>query len=243
MEAEKERKLTANKAKILLVEDEADIRELISLHLTREGYRVDEAVDGEEGFEKAQRGPYDLLVLDWMLPKMSGLELIRSVRGGYDQRVPILMVTARVEAADLVLGLESGADDYITKPFEVPVLLARVRALLRRAHANNAATDKLIVGNLSIQMAAHEVLCDGQQVPLTRSEFDILVALVLNRGRVLTRDKLIDLVRGEDISIVSRAIDTHVFGLRKKLGTCADIIETIRGVGYRVKADVGQKDG
>lgn len=224
------------RAKILVVEDESDVRELICLHLKREGFAVDEAADGEQGIRMADSNTYDLLILDWMLPGMSGLELAKGIR--QKSPVPILMVTARAEGADIVLGLESGADDYVIKPFEIPVFLARVRALLRRKSRSQAAqeSETLAAGDLKVDLAAHEAWCSGQQLSLTPSEFNLLVALIQNRGRVLTRDKLIDLVRGTDVSIVARAIDTHVFGLRKKLGPCADLIETIRGVGYRVKA-------
>lgn len=228
----------SNKPRILVVEDEADVRELIALRLNREGYQVDEAFDGQEGLEHARRNTYDLYILDWMMPKVSGLEMLKTLRDQMKVQAPVLMVTARVEASDIVLGLESGADDYITKPFEAPVLIARVRALLRRTSVASTpdSEERISIDSLKVNLAAHEVYCGTEQVPLTPSEFNLLVALIRNRGRVLTRDKLIDLIRGVDVSIVSRAIDTHVFGLRKKLGACADVIETIRGVGYRVKA-------
>lgn len=230
--------MTTQKPQILVVEDESDVRELIVLHLRRDGYITDSAADGEEALQKIQNGKYDLYILDWMLPKLSGLDLIRTLKKELQSNTPILMVTARVETSDIVLGLEAGADDYITKPFENPVLMARVRALLRR-NAPPALTkkdeEKIKIDALEINLAAHEAHCAGELLPLTTSEFKLLVALGQNPGRVLTRDQLIDLVRGIDVSIVSRAIDTHIFGLRKKLGPCADVVETIRGVGYRIK--------
>lgn len=224
--------------RILVVEDEADVRELITLHLRRESYTYDEAADGAEGLGLLKKNPYDLIVLDWMLPHLNGLELVKAARGGLGVQAPILMVTARVEPVDIVLGLESGADDYITKPFEIPVLLARVRALLRRSAApttSKAPANHLQHGSLKVDLDAFEASISGEKLPLTRSEFNLLVTLLQNGGKVLTRDQLIDLIRGEDISIVQRAIDTHIFGLRKKLGNHAEIIETIRGIGYRVK--------
>jgi two-component system phosphate regulon response regulator PhoB len=223
--------------KILVVEDEGDIRDLMTLHLSRDGHRPDAAADGEEALKKLQDNTYDLVVLDWMLPGMSGIDIAKTLRK-MSSRVPILMVTARVEPADIVLGLEAGADDYITKPFEVPVFLARIRALLRRASmvGEAPATPGLIgMGELQVNENSYEVKCAGTLVSLTPSEFKLLVALVKNQGRVLTRASLIDLVQGSDVSVVDRTIDTHVFGLRKKLGVCGDMIETVRGVGYRVK--------
>jgi two-component system phosphate regulon response regulator PhoB len=228
--------------KILVVEDENDIRDLMTLHLSRDGHKADEAADGEEALQKLQNEAYDLVVLDWMLPGMSGIEIAKMLRkmpegAPTGSRVPILMVTARVEPADIVLGLEAGADDYITKPFEVPVFLARIRALLRRAQmgeAPAAAPGILELGALKVNEKSYEVTCSSEKIQLTPSEFKLLVALVKNQGRVLTRTALIDLVQGSDVSVVDRTIDTHVFGLRKKLGLCGDLIETVRGVGYRV---------
>ena len=229
-----------SKARILVVEDEQDIRDLMALHLLREGFEVEEASDGEGALRKLNTSRFDLFAFDWMLPGMSGLELTRALRKKGDDS-PILMVTAKVEPADIVLGLESGADDYITKPFEVPVFLARVRALLRRA--NDASVEppsaqsarELRLGDLKIDLDAHDVHCAGENVSLTPSEFKLLTALIQNQGKVLTRSRLIDLVQGEGVAVVDRTVDTHVFGLRKKLGPCGDLIETVRGVGYRVK--------
>jgi two-component system phosphate regulon response regulator PhoB len=175
-----------------------------------------------------------------MLPGTSGLELARRLRQA-SPGAPVLMVTARTEAADIVAGLEAGADDYLTKPFEIPVLLARVRALLRRAQAApaEAMPETLEVGGLRIDLRAHEVRCDGHPVALTHSEFRLLTALMRESGRVLTRQRLIERVQGQGVVVVDRAVDTHVFGLRKKLGACGEVIETVRGVGYRVRGPAG----
>jgi DNA-binding response OmpR family regulator len=167
-----------------------------------------------------------------MLPGLSGLELCKKMAG----KIPILMVTARADTSDVVLGLEMGADDYITKPFEIPVFLARVRSILRRSLQGNQPQTKLQSGNLVVDLESHSVVCDKTEIQLTSSEFKLLVALMKNQGRVLSRNKLIELVQGQGVAVIDRAIDTHVFGLRKKLGDCAETIETIRGVGYRVKS-------
>lgn len=228
-----------NNQRVLIVEDETDISELVSLHLKREGHEVTSVENGEDALRALDGRDYNLLVLDWMLPGLSGLELCKRVRAHGTKsapRVPILMVTARAHASDIVLGLELGADDYLTKPFEIPVFLARVRALLRRAVTPPQTHVRgFSVGQLAVDVESHKVTCGGKEVPLTPSEFKLLVALMNNQGRVLTRERLIDLVQGEGVSVIDRAIDTHVFGLRKKLGKCSEIVETIRGVGYRVR--------
>jgi two-component system phosphate regulon response regulator PhoB len=221
-----------SKHSILVAEDESDIRDLIVLHLSREGHRVDSSANGAEAMGLLRKNDYDLLVLDWMLPEKSGLEIIREIRKakGYDS-IGILMVTAKGANSDLVLGLESGADDYLVKPFELSVLTARARALLRRKEKKGAPLE---LGPLVIDEGAHEASLHGQAISLTPYEFKLLATLAHYKGRVLTRDRLIQEVQGSGVAVVERAIDTHVFGLRKKLGECADLIETVRGVGYRI---------
>lgn len=234
--------MVGSKPRILLVEDEQDIRSLMALHLRREGLELVEAVDGDEALRALQQGGWSVLVFDWMLPGMNGLELIRAVRQ-QDSKTPILMVTAKAEAADIVLGLETGADDYLVKPFEVPVLLARVRALLRRWKMQQEAPKPLapgsarerVVGGLRLLPDSHELFCNGAPVALTVSEFKLLSALLEAQGKVLTRGQLIELIQGQGVSVVDRTVDTHVFGLRKKLEACGDLIETVRGVGYRIR--------
>jgi two-component system, OmpR family, phosphate regulon response regulator PhoB len=221
------------KLPILVVEDEKDVKDLMLLHLKRENYEALGVENGEEALKLIQENQYNLVVLDWMLPGISGLEICKKI----DHKFPVLMVTARADTADIVLGLEMGADDYITKPFEISVFLARVRALMRRAYPQdkNEEGEKIHVGNLTVHLEAHKVSCGTEEIPLTPSEFKLLAALMKHRGKVLSREKLIELVQGQGVVVVDRAIDTHVFGLRKKLGPCADVIETIRGVGYRVE--------
>lgn len=226
-----------NTSKILIVEDESDIAELMCLHLKREGLEVDLVENGEDALKKMQSTQYQLLILDWMLPGISGLELCKKLRTEKKVKplTPILMVTARAQTSDIVLGLEVGADDYLTKPFEIPEMLARVRALLRRSSLlQEPDTNRIQVGELLLDADKHQVRCAKGEIILTPSEFKLLHALMKNSGRVLTRERLIELVQGEGVSVVDRAIDTHVFGLRKKLGPCGELVETIRGVGYRV---------
>jgi two-component system phosphate regulon response regulator PhoB len=210
----------------------------MALHLQREGFEVVAVEDGEEALRSVTGGKFDLVVLDWMLPGVSGLEICKRIRAKQpSSELGILMVTARADSADVIAGLDAGADDYITKPFELPVFLARARALRRRREVVRAPKDRRLVnGNLAVDLEAYEVTCENKPIQLTPSEFKLLVALMQNGGRVLSRERLIDLVQGENVTVVDRAVDTHVFGLRKKLGPCADIIETIRGIGYRVRS-------
>lgn len=220
------------KSRILVVEDENDIRELIVLHLSREGHEVEACGDGHEGARMLAENDYDLALLDWMLPHKSGLEITREIRKEKPhEELRILMVTAKGANGDLIMGLESGADDYLVKPFELSVLMARARALLRRTEKKGA---QLELGPLAIDEGAHEAKLDGKPISLTPYEFKLLVTLAQNKGRVLTRDQLIEQVQGSGVAVVERAVDTHVFGLRKKLGEHADLIETVRGVGYRI---------
>jgi two-component system phosphate regulon response regulator PhoB len=219
-------------AKVLVVEDEADIRDLLVLHLGRAGFQIDEAVDGSEALTKIRKNKYELLILDWMLPSLSGLEITKSVRAEKNH-VPILMSTAKSATTDIVVGLEAGADDYLVKPFEIPVLIARAKALLRRTESL-PDVPQLTLGDIQIDTNAHKVKNTSGEISLTPYEFKLLATLAKNKGRVLTRDQLIQEVQGDGVAVVERAIDTHIFGLRKKLGESANYIETVRGVGYRI---------
>lgn len=227
--------------RVLVVEDEKEIRELMALHLLRQGFKVRECSSVEEAIGELNQASYSLVVLDWMLPGLSGLDFLDHLRG---QNSPpsVLMVTAMTEPSDIVQGLEKGADDYLTKPFEPAIFMARVKALLRRSQIveQKTAPRKVTLGDLSINFETYEMILKGEKLHLTPSEFKLLSTMIHHRGRVLTRDQLIDQIQGEGINVVGRTVDTHVFGLRKKLGDWADNIETIRGVGYRVRVD-GEK--
>ena len=223
----------SKKRRVLVVEDEADIRELMLLHLKREQCETAWAEDGESALALIAGQSFDLIVLDWMLPRLSGLEVCKRLK----RQVPVLMVTARADAVDIVDGLDAGADDYVTKPFEIPVLLARVRALFRRTERRQSGSNVYRAGSIVLDEFSHEVRVDAEKVHVTPSEFKLLHALLSNEGCVLSREKLIELVQGDGIVVVDRAIDTHICGLRKRLGLAAEVIETIRGVGYRVNVD------
>lgn len=227
-------------ADVLVVEDEIEIRELMSLLLLRQGHTVKQCASVPEAMDCLKRSQFDLIVLDWMLPQVSGIEMLRSLPEN-DQRPPVLMVTAKAEPQDIVTGLEAGADDYVAKPFEPSVFNARVTALLRRSGQlkdKKASQEIMQFGSMTIDLKAYEVRISGQIVHMTPSEFKIIAYMGQNAGRVMTRDHLISVVQGDGISVTGRTIDTHVFGMRKKLGECADFIETIRGVGYRMKSEI-----
>jgi phosphate regulon transcriptional regulator PhoB len=226
-------------ARVLIVEDEPDIRSLLAFHLEREGYLLTVARNGEEAIRAAHASPPDLVLLDLMLPEMDGLEVCRRLRRDpATQAVPIVMLTARGDEVDRVLGLELGADDYVVKPFSPRELVARIRAVLRRTRPA-PDTAPITVGRLSIDPAAHTVAVDGAPVTLTRREFDLLRALMEAKGRVLSREFLLDHVWGytaaEDIE--SRTVDVHVRRLRQKLGAEGPRIGTVTGVGYRLESD------
>jgi phosphate regulon transcriptional regulator PhoB len=225
--------------RVLIVEDEPDIRELLVFHLEREGYQIAKARSGAEALRVAQTSPPDLVLLDLMLPEMDGLEVCRRLRRDpVTQAIPIVMLTARGDEVDRVLGLELGADDYVVKPFSPRELVARIRAVLRRARPA-PGTAPLTAGRLSIDPAAHTVTVDGAPVTLTRKEFDLLRALVEARGRVLSREFLLDHVWGYTAAgeIESRTVDVHVRRLRQKLGREGQRIGTVTGVGYRLELD------
>ena len=225
------------KEKILLVEDEEDILELVSYNLRKDGYRVDEVMSGEEALRKVKENSYHLIVLDLMLPGVDGLEVCKILKNdSKTQHIPIIMLTAKSEDSDIVLGLEFGADDYITKPFSPRVLIARIRAVLRREHKNGDEDASVItIEDLQIIPSRYEVFVKGDAIKLTTTEFGILLCLARRPGWVFTRYQIIDAVKGEDYIVTDRAVDVQIVSLRKKLGPLGQMIETVRGVGYRFK--------
>ena len=237
-----------SKGKILIVEDEQDIRELLKFNLGGRGYDVTTCANGEEGLLSIKENIYDLLVLDWMLPGVSGVQVAKVARGMENgKHLAILMLTAKSEPENIVEGLDAGADDYMVKPFDNTILWARVQALMRRSQrlsleskstAKVSTEEILTLGPIELSLKTYQVSIDGELIDLTPSEFKLLSTMLSQKGRVLTRERLISEVQGEGVSVVGRTVDTHVFGLRKKLGPAGDLIETIRGVGYRVKEDI-----
>jgi two-component system alkaline phosphatase synthesis response regulator PhoP len=222
---------------ILIVEDEKDIAELVAYNLKREGFQVRLADSGEKGLALAQKTPPDLVLLDLMLPGVDGREVCRRLKANEATRsIPVVMLTARGEDTDVVAGLELGADDYITKPFSPKVLLARVRSVLRRrAEPALELSDHIRIHDLDIDVVRHQVRCGGVPVELSATEFGLLVFLARRPGWVFSRAQIISGVRGEDYPVTERAVDVQVLGLRRKLGACGEVIETVRGVGYRLK--------
>ncbi len=222
-------------AKILIVEDEEDVQELVRYNLEKNGYLTESALDGRQALEKAKSKSPDLILLDLMLPEIDGLEVCKLVKKDpKTASIPVVMLTAKGTEADIVAGLEMGADDYITKPFSPRVLMARVKAVLRRKD-NEADTDKMVirVHNIEIDPGRHRVLVDGTQVKLTSTEFGLLKFLAARPGWVFTRYQIVDAVHGSDYPVTDRSVDVQVVGLRKKLGPAGHYIETVRGVGYR----------
>jgi two-component system, OmpR family, phosphate regulon response regulator PhoB len=224
---------TGSGRNILIIEDETDVADLLSLNLRKAGFRVSTAVDGGSGLQKARDDRPDFIILDLMLPKMSGLEVCRILKSDTaTAQMPILMLTAKAEEIDRIVGLEFGADDYVTKPFSPREIVLRIRAIFRRGEK---AEESLSAGPISIDPARHEVRVNGRQVHLTSLEFKLLRALMQRRGRVQERDRLLNDVWGYESVIDTRTVDTHVRRLREKLGKAGDAVETVRGFGYRLR--------
>ncbi len=222
------------KTRILLIEDEESIASFMAMYLRKEGFEVDMAADGAGGIKLAARRPPQVVILDLMLPDMDGFEVCRRLRRESD--VPIIMLTARDAATDKVVGLELGADDYVTKPFDPRELVARVKSVLRRAQARvqPAGTGPLSLGEVSLDPERHEVSVAGKPVQMTAKEFDLLHYLLMNEGLALSRQQLLEQVWGYDFLGDTRTVDVHINQVRKKLGGAAEI-ETVWGVGYKMK--------
>jgi two-component system phosphate regulon response regulator PhoB len=228
---------------ILVVEDEADLANTLAYHLKREGFTCRLTADGTTALAEVQRSLPDLIVLDRMLPQISGDEVAKRLRS--DPRtahVPILMLTAKVEETDELIGFALGADDYVHKPFSIKLLLARIQALLRRHETRDEPREALSNGPITLDRSRHEVTVEGRPVALTATEFRLLWALMAARGRVLNRTQLIDAALGVNVAVTDRTIDVHVAALRKKLDAAGDWIQTIRGVGYALRAPSGNAE-
>lgn len=220
--------------RVLIVDDEPDLLELVRFHLAQAGYEVTVSQSGRDGLEQVRRNPPDLLVLDLMLPDLPGTEVCRKIRADAQlASLPILMLTAKSEEVDRVVGFELGADDYVAKPFSPRELTLRVGAILRRVHQEAAAGEALDREGLHLDPERHRCVVDGLDVDLTATEFRLLETLMRRPGRVMSRQSLLDEVWGTDIAVTERTIDTHLKRLREKLGSAGALIETVRGVGYR----------
>jgi DNA-binding response OmpR family regulator len=224
--------------KIVVIEDEADILEVIEYNLRREGFDVIASQSGEDGLEKIEKASPDLILLDLMLPEIDGIDLCRRLKSDpLTATIPVIMVTAKGEESDVVLGLGVGADDYVTKPFSPKELIARVKAVLRRGQLRDDSDRKgrVVRDGVVVDVKRHEVKVDGAAVSFTATELRLLHFLASHPGRVFTRDHLLSRVIGEDAIVIDRNIDVHIRAIRKKLGDHRDLIETVRGVGYRFR--------
>jgi two-component system phosphate regulon response regulator PhoB len=222
---------------VLIVEDERDLQRVLTYNFRQAGFDVVSAFNGETALRAVREERFDLIVLDLMLPDLPGTELCRRLKQGpQTAHIPIIMVTAKGEEVDRVVGFELGADDYVVKPFSVRELILRARAVLRRAEGPASAPERFDFGRLRVDRAAHRAWVDGQEVTLTALEFRLLIILYDRRGRVLSRDVLLDDVWGSHVDVTARNVDTHVKRVREKLGLAGEYIETVRGVGYRFRA-------
>lgn len=228
--------MAENKKRIMVIEDDTDIRELIEYNLTKSGFEVFQGGDGESAMTLALRTNPDLIVLDIMLPGMSGLKVCQMLRDEpKTAKVPIIILSAKGEESDIVTGLELGADDYVTKPFSPKELTARVKAVLKRATPKTTDNGMIHAGPITLDSDRHIANLNNQPLVLTLTEFKLLRTLAKHPGRVFTRDQILEKVAGADTFLVDRNVDVHIRALRKKLGEDADYISTIRGVGYKFK--------
>jgi two-component system, OmpR family, phosphate regulon response regulator PhoB len=226
---------TASGQTVLIIEDESDVVDLLALNLRKAGFMTSTAADGASGLEKARSEKPAFIILDLMLPKMPGLEVCKILKSDPGTRqVPVMMLTAKAEEVDRIVGLEFGADDYVTKPFSPREVILRIRAIMRRRETKQS-DERLTAGPIAIDPARHEVSVNGKRINLTGLEFKLLRTLVQRRGRVQERDRLLNDVWGYESVIDTRTVDTHVRRLRRKLGKAADVIESVRGFGYRLR--------
>lgn len=226
------------KQKILIIEDERALQEVLTYNLEREGFEVAVASDGQDGLRRARSFEPDLILLDLMLPVLDGLEVCRQLRAdAKTQAIRVLMLTARSEEVDEIVGFNMGADDYVSKPFKVKPLIHRIKALLRRTNADQQSRDFVSVHSIEVDRANHTAKARGLALELTPTEFRLLWALARAAGRPFGRNELMDHCRGEDANALERTIDVHIRSLRHKLGDLGDVIETVRGVGYRFRSD------
>ncbi|NUP94983.1 MAG: response regulator [Planctomycetaceae bacterium] len=228
----------SKREKIAVIEDEADILEVVQYNLRREGYLVVASRNGEEGLDRVRKENPDLVLLDLMLPGLDGLEVCKRLQADpVTASIPVIMVTAKGEESDVVLGLQLGADDYVTKPFSPKELLARVKAVLRRGPLREARSsgDRVARDGLMVDSVKHLVTVDGEPVTMTATEMRLLHFLATHPGRVFSRDQLLSRAIGDHAVVIDRNIDVHVGAIRRKLGRCRELIETIRGVGYRFR--------
>ncbi len=230
-----------SKSKILIIEDERSLIEILSYNLVNEGFEVLTASDGLDGLRRAQNSLPDLIVLDLMLPGLDGLQICRQLRSDpKTQGIRILMLTAKAEEVDEIVGFNMGADDYVAKPFKIKPLISRIKALLRRPSAEQSAfggADVISVAGIEVDRTHHTAKLDGEEMQLTPTEFKMLWTMMRRPGRPYSRNELLDNARGEDANALERTIDVHVRSLRQKLGDKGHLIETVRGIGYRFKAE------
>jgi two-component system phosphate regulon response regulator PhoB len=223
---------------ILVVEDERDLQRVLTYNFKQAGFDVVSAPDGETALRAVREERFDLVLLDLMLPDMPGTEVCRRLKQSpQTSAIPVVMVTAKGEEVDRIVGFELGADDYVVKPFSVRELILRVRAILRRAEGTSEVEERFTFGRLEVDRAAHRAWVDGEEVAFTALELRLLVMLYDRRGRVLTRDLLLDEVWGSHVDVTARNVDTHVKRVREKMGAAGEYIETVRGVGYRFRAE------
>lgn len=227
-----------SKPKILIIEDERSLIEILSYNLANEGFEVLTASDGTDGLRRAQNALPDLIVLDLMLPGLDGLQICRQLRSdSKTQGIRILMLTAKSEEVDEIVGFNMGADDYVAKPFKIKPLISRIKALLRRPTAEQSSAEVLSVAGIEVDRTHHTAKLDGHEMQLTPTEFKMLWTMMRRPGRPYSRNELLDNARGEDANALERTIDVHVRSLRQKLGDKGSLVETVRGIGYRFKAE------